>query len=698
VLEQNVEIAGAAKRNFEGEEDKNHSGPTQNHRRGQAYNMGTEVGGRSFLKVVDSKAGQHGGQTRTNDTRTGTRFKEDQKGRTERKMLHVGESLKLGRAILERAMDLFACFRDDKSKVIKLAGVEAACLIIACREYFAELKRTKLLEKSDEHRRLERAVFVQERLALKHIDSHAYWWARVLLPSKFEALALKVFLCVKATTDLAHITHPNPSKLSAVLPDIPIFIHLPRERSLRDKQIYVANLCRAYGLDTIPELRNERAAVLVVINKSGMCPRGRAHGDMIMFGHVARDLSSLLCSSTDPNAWLQKAFAYFKINKHAAFVLARWWWSLPLLPTKTTVISYDEIYSLEACAKNESNLLEKIVLELDKHRTGLAELSGLKSILARDNIVCIPDTLWSHFVHTVDHNVEEDMGSWRISYSEFFYYCRHRRTLDDIDSAIGGRVHPLSLCHLDHKLPGCEPTQCAHIALQALGHARAAREPLRAGWNKYEIRIGEFAANENTMREKALRAYETMHEQEYYNYLKKHHSIRAVVKKDWALAYIQFGKTMKSLLKELYVLCPHREGFIARLLSSVGLKKYVVWGIDPTLEGWRRQALCPSPFPRIFPAIDDMIKLLEDKAAGALSREDLMLMDCCRAFWNQKVTVSVPRDELAEHFSAIKRDVMSYRDNLVKKDDSETKIHRKVPPSSGFKMRKFYNDSHTFNL
>mmetsp|Transcript_51946 Transcript_51946/g.62460 ORF Transcript_51946/g.62460 Transcript_51946/m.62460 type:complete len:738 (+) Transcript_51946:59-2272(+) len=140
---------GSQFRKFEGEADRNHHGDVANPLYSNAHNMSTTLGGVSSF----SNQGMGGGSKRTlevvlrnahaftemnisqfgkDEKKTREGYKDRQKKDAFVKMTHVGDALNLHEAVVQRAKELFAGFRDDRELVQQFKGVVAACL---CEAY-----------------------------------------------------------------------------------------------------------------------------------------------------------------------------------------------------------------------------------------------------------------------------------------------------------------------------------------------------------------------------------------------------------------------------------------------------------------------------------------------------------------------------------------------------------------------------------
>lgn len=186
VVSESIMHEGSQYRKFEGEEDRNHHGDAPNPLMSASYNMGTSLGGVSFQTGAGmggygskgfSKTGMENvlrnahAYTEMNmsqfgkaEKKTRIGYKDKQKkdafyqvrfttssvayvpatsyvfltlGAISIQMVHAGDALGLHDAVVQRAKELFAGFRDDREMVQQFKGVIAACLC----EAFDELSR-----------------------------------------------------------------------------------------------------------------------------------------------------------------------------------------------------------------------------------------------------------------------------------------------------------------------------------------------------------------------------------------------------------------------------------------------------------------------------------------------------------------------------------------------------------------------------
>lgn len=135
VVTESLMHEGSQFRKFEGEEDRNHHGDTWNPLYSNAHNLSTTLGG---IQVSGGIHGWGAGSKRNLETilrnaHAYTELNVSQFGRTDRKtrigykdkqkkeafmnMQHVGDALNLHEAVIQRAKEIFAGFRDDRELV-----------------------------------------------------------------------------------------------------------------------------------------------------------------------------------------------------------------------------------------------------------------------------------------------------------------------------------------------------------------------------------------------------------------------------------------------------------------------------------------------------------------------------------------------------------------------------------------------------
>ena len=160
VVSESLMHEGSQYRNFEGEVDRNHHGNTPNPLYSNAHNLSTGLSGvapttgagmggwrsggsrsgtrnmETILKnahaYTEMNVSQFGAAT---DRRTRVGYKDRQKKDAFVQLVHTGDALNLHEAVVQRAKELFAGFRDDRELVQQFKGVIAGCLC----EAFAEL-------------------------------------------------------------------------------------------------------------------------------------------------------------------------------------------------------------------------------------------------------------------------------------------------------------------------------------------------------------------------------------------------------------------------------------------------------------------------------------------------------------------------------------------------------------------------------
>ena len=159
IVSESIMHEGQQFRKFEGEEDRNHHGDAPNPLFSNSHNMGTSLGGVTFQTGAGMGgygSGGRGGGNMENILRNAHAYTEmniSQFGKEEKKtrigykdrqkkdafyqMTHAGDALGLHEAVVQRAKELFAGFRDDREMVQQFKGVIAACL----SEAFDQLSR-----------------------------------------------------------------------------------------------------------------------------------------------------------------------------------------------------------------------------------------------------------------------------------------------------------------------------------------------------------------------------------------------------------------------------------------------------------------------------------------------------------------------------------------------------------------------------
>jgi len=164
VVTESLMHEGSAYRKFEGEEDRNHHGDAPNKLYSNAHNMGTSLSGvaPSTGAGIGGWGSSKGGNAETvlknthayielnlsnygkKDRKTRIGYKDKQKKEAFVQMQHTGDALSLHEAVVQRAKELFAGFRDDRELVQQFKGVLAACL---CEAFDELAKEGKVLVK-----------------------------------------------------------------------------------------------------------------------------------------------------------------------------------------------------------------------------------------------------------------------------------------------------------------------------------------------------------------------------------------------------------------------------------------------------------------------------------------------------------------------------------------------------------------------
>lgn len=163
VVSESIMHEGSQFRKFEGEVDRNHHGDGANPLYSNAYNMGTSLSGvapttgagiggwgsgggggkrnlETILKNAHAYTELNVSQFGKTDRRTRIGYKDRQKKDAFTQMIHAGDSLNLHEAVVQRAKELFAGFRDDRELIQQFKGVLAACLCEAFEQLSAEGK------------------------------------------------------------------------------------------------------------------------------------------------------------------------------------------------------------------------------------------------------------------------------------------------------------------------------------------------------------------------------------------------------------------------------------------------------------------------------------------------------------------------------------------------------------------------------
>jgi transcription initiation factor TFIIIB Brf1 subunit/transcription initiation factor TFIIB len=142
VVSESIMHEGSQFRKFEGEEDRNHHGDTWNPLYSNSHNLSTTLGG---VQMSGGINGWNGGGNKRNletilrnahaytelnvsqfgktDRRTRIGYKDKQKKEAFHQMQHVGDALNLHEAVVQRAKEIFAGFRDDRELIQQFKAV-----------------------------------------------------------------------------------------------------------------------------------------------------------------------------------------------------------------------------------------------------------------------------------------------------------------------------------------------------------------------------------------------------------------------------------------------------------------------------------------------------------------------------------------------------------------------------------------------
>jgi hypothetical protein len=135
VVSESIMHEGSQFRKFEGEEDRNHHGDTWNPLYSNSHNLSTTLGGiqvsggingwgsggkrnlETILRNAHAYTELNVSQFGKTDRRTRIGYKDKQKKEAFVQMQHVGDALNLHEAVVQRAKEIFAGFRDDRELV-----------------------------------------------------------------------------------------------------------------------------------------------------------------------------------------------------------------------------------------------------------------------------------------------------------------------------------------------------------------------------------------------------------------------------------------------------------------------------------------------------------------------------------------------------------------------------------------------------
>ena len=125
------------------------------------------------------------------------------------------------------------------------------------------------------------------------------------------------------------------------------------------------------------------------------------------------------------------------------------------------------------------------------------------------------------------------------------------------------------------------------------------------------------------------------------------------------------------------------------------LLEHIKWGDKPRLIGWQKHVEIPtSPFPNLFPNLDNFKRLLEkiSQIAGNSIQQELEVEQWksrSKIFWDKKVKIKVPENELKSHYENKNASVLAtcpLKERIIAMDKP---FHRKERPSQGFRKRNY---------
>jgi|UniRef100_A0A8J9S4U6 transcription initiation factor TFIIIB Brf1 subunit/transcription initiation factor TFIIB len=205
VVSESLMHEGSQFRKFEGEVDRNHHGDMANPLYSNAHNLSTTLGGLTQTTgaggagwgangVAGGGAGKKNLETILRNAHAYTELNVSQFGKTDRRtrvgykdkqkkdaflqMTHVGDALNLHEAVVQRAKELFAGFRDDRELVQQFKPVIAACLCEAFEQLSSQGQKI-LKQQADEispevaeERERQQAAMKQSKRATRRNELH----------------------------------------------------------------------------------------------------------------------------------------------------------------------------------------------------------------------------------------------------------------------------------------------------------------------------------------------------------------------------------------------------------------------------------------------------------------------------------------------------------------------------------------------
>eukprot|EP00943_MAST-04B_sp_MAST-4B-sp1_P001031 g1031.t1 len=188
---------------------------------------------------------------------------------------------------------------------------------------------------------------------------------------------------------------------------------------------------------------------------------------------------------------------------------------------------------------------------------------------------------------------------------------------------------------------------------------------------------------------------------QFYRFMSKNIKARNVILDDYKFIYEcdNCGDHFNNMLKKLQKLSPEsKNGLIYNKLlghKQVKLLEHIKWGDKPRLIGWQKHVEIPtSPFPNLFPNLDNFKRLLEkiSQIAGNSIQQELEVEQWksrSKIFWDKKVKIKVPENELKSHYENKNASVLAtcpLKERIIAMDKP---FHRKERPSQGFRKRNY---------
>ena len=610
----------------------------------------------------------------------------------------------------------------------KMDGTICACLIAALRENLGQSTLRKEIK------------LIESEVELKYINKQN-WFSLMQDTKDFSScFAMKTLLTLKSMT-LSCMSELQTSRIWSIINEIPIFIHLKPGMTNTERIKFVSELCSQYNVGngsnntttTTTDSNNEHCNVLTINvsrNNNNWNIKARASGDLFtMKDHV----DNIYHNDDIPTyEWLNQAFTYLYHNVDALKEVGCWWWNLPLLPISA---SFELQTSLDRCAMNSDGILKEIHKQLDPNGgKGIIKQKDMIDILLANKIDgIIPETLWTFFVYKYDDEKDENKF---ISYNEFLYYCRHRKQLDKwpydtnhrleikqnynsyvfeapqvfnkpgpkvrklngkatVSQSSSGNSSGSNSGSSNHAVVNVTNARVAQLALKII---ETKYQIILSGWKDYANYIKqeeEKHTPDSKLRQQAMHLYKNQ-VKSFYQWMKTNNKGRQVIINDHVFVYKKCGKVVHEMLQELHQLSPDaKKSFIYKLLGhkAVNLRQHIMWSDKPRLIGWQNSVkIPPSPFPKLFPALGNFVKLLRRSVGDESKLEHLlkikMWKDRSMRFWDKQMKVKVPDNELKSHHTDKKDAIISYVRVEDRSEETGVETHQKERASAGFKKRE----------